>query len=607
MSGIENNGFSIGRKQKMDFENFNGIQKNDFGTKVSQKLTDSVFSKYDKNNDNILDEAELKEMQQDIEKFAKNDNLDKLETKKFFKSLGLEKGHELKQKDLYDFLQTIQADTDSVSSAVTGENGETTVVYKPDANNITKTERYTMDSDGNKTLIEENEEGENYKKTTSYDENGKTVTETNDGKTTVSQYDADGNLTKTIETNNNTVVTTEYGENGEITEKYREKGTVKEFLDENNRVTQKITTKGDGITETVDFTYNDDGSVIETKTENGIKTEVHKDSTGQTLKTITQNQDGSTTEITTLNGQRVKTEKDKDGNITSKVNIDENGNPVSYKHTVQKGEYWYVIVQNKYGVSDHKTIMEIVHQLKDNAGVDYRSSLMPSEIELPPSITLKNGSTISLKNIDATVNETPAADTKIDVPEVPENLPQPVAESELPPKQISLPANEHITANPERANKSYVQDNGQTYSYDSNGRIIKIYDNQSDYYSLPSVIYSYKDDGSLESCQYNHYDAKGNLLQQDVYNSNGYLNHFAKNEDIDTDVINYNFGRQIIYTPQGNIEYFVECEHDENGRLLREERFNPTTDGFAFFAGVQYIYDGNQVKKITFDENGNID
>ena len=284
MSGIENNGFSIGRKQKMDFENFNGIQKNDFGTKVSQKLTDSVFSKYDKNNDNILDEAELKEMQQDIEKFAKNDNLDKLETKKFFKSLGLEKGHELKQKDLYDFLQTIQADTDSVSSAVTGENGETTVVYKPDANNITKTERYTMDSEGNKTLIEENEEGENYKKTTSYDENGKTVTETNDGKTTVSQYDADGNLTKTIETNNNTVVTTEYGENGEITEKYREKGTVKEFLDENNRVTQKITTKGDGITETVDFTYNDDGSVIETKTENGIKTEVHKDSTGQTIK-----------------------------------------------------------------------------------------------------------------------------------------------------------------------------------------------------------------------------------------------------------------------------------------------------------------------------------
>ena len=64
--GVENNGISFGKNQKINFENFNGIHKDDFNN-INGTLKDSLFTKYDKNDDGILDEGELSAMQGDIQ------------------------------------------------------------------------------------------------------------------------------------------------------------------------------------------------------------------------------------------------------------------------------------------------------------------------------------------------------------------------------------------------------------------------------------------------------------------------------------------------------------------------------------------------------------
>ena len=133
--GVENNGISFGKNQKINFENFNGIHKDDFNN-INGTLKDSLFTKYDKNDDGILDEGELSAMQGDIQGYAKNDKLSKRETRKFFKSLGLENQKDLKRDDLYKFLQTVQLDKDSIAKASTDSaTGNTFIEFKPNENN----------------------------------------------------------------------------------------------------------------------------------------------------------------------------------------------------------------------------------------------------------------------------------------------------------------------------------------------------------------------------------------------------------------------------------------------------------------------------------------
>ena len=51
-------------------------------------------------------------------------------------------------------------------------------------------------------------------------------------------------------------------------------------------------------------------------------------------------------------------------------------------YSVKRNEVWYDIVKSKYEVDEHGTVMNIVHQLKDVAGVDKNDRVMPSTIEL---------------------------------------------------------------------------------------------------------------------------------------------------------------------------------------------------------------------------------
>lgn len=99
------------------------------------------------------------------------------------------------------------------------------------------------------------------------------------------------------------------------------------------------------------------------------------------------------------------TVKNSDGNNNDIKAAQQDATPKSVKHKVQKGENWYNIVKQEYGITDHKAVMEVVHQLKDIAGpkygkdAKYNNKMMPKEITLPTSMKLQNGTSINLANV----------------------------------------------------------------------------------------------------------------------------------------------------------------------------------------------------------------
>ena len=619
MGGVDNNGMSFGKDQKINFTNFNGIHKDDFENNgVNKTLKDSLFSKYDTNKDGILDKGELASLQGDIETYAKNDKLSKLETKKFFKSLGLENPKELKREDLYKFLSTVQADKDSVADAYTAD-GLTCVEFKPNENNEIKMVVYSNEADGTHNIIANQTVYDDHVSATIYQDNKTYKREATETDEVLVVYNSDGKAEQMVELNKatNEKVTTKYAEDGKtVASKYRENGAVTEHLDPaTGRVTSRVTNKGNGVTETVQFTYNEDGSITETllnENNQPASSVTKKDGKELSKSSISTAEDGSTTEISTIgegdNVQRVKIQKDKDGNVTGKVNIDENGNPVAYKHKVNDGENWYGIVEAKYGVSGYKTVMEIVHQLKRNAGVNRNSTKMPDEIELPPTIKLKNGKEITLKNIDAKFDEINSAAAKMDVSniKVPENLPSAYPKDKLPAQKITIPAYE---VKPENAGKKITQPDGKVFEYNDNGRVENIYNSEADLKAdVNAVNIVYDDSGNISAYQLNNYDANGAWLGAKVYDKDGKLTYFSVNEGIEPGTGNYE--RQIQYNPDGSIVYLRDnYVYDENGRYVSYNVFIPDgKGGFVLSTRWEYKYssDGKQERHLGYDANGRL-
>lgn len=620
MGDFSDNGISFGKNKNINFSNFNGIHKDDLNANKGA-LKDSLFTKYDTNKDNILDETELKFLQNDIQGFAKNDKLSNRETKKFFKSLGLENNKELKRDDLYNFLEAIQADKDSIASAYTSsESGTTFVEYKPDENNAVKREVYSNEKDGShKPVAEQVLYDEDHVSTTLYKENG-----------TISKYDVNGNMQVLTtyspdgkpeilqEMNKDTheTVITEFGEDGKtITSKYRENGMVTEYLDaaNNDRVTMRVTDKGNDVLEKVKYEYNDDGSykeILLDENDKPVSSVTKKDDKELSKSSITTSEDGSTTEIVTSgegdNIQRKKIVKDKDGNITSRLNVDENGNALAYKHKVNEGENWYGIVQAKYGVSDYTTIMEIVHQLKKNAGVRRSSSVMPSEIELPPTVKLKNGQEIALKDIDAKFDELNSASAKVDVSQIPDDLPQAYPQDKLAEieKNITIPQ-EYLAVKPENAGKTITQSDGKILVYNDAGKVKYVYNSEDDLKAnRPTVDLSYGINYQIKK-----YDKNGNKVCVISYNKDGNMESFLVNEGIDPKT--GKAARQIEYNSNGKVQYIYDkFEYSEDGKILRYNIFNLNeNDQFEFNNLVEnkYSNDGKQTRELTYDAKGNLE
>ena len=574
-----NNGVSFGKKLgSVSYENFNGIAKSDFENSKNKALAESVFSKYDTNNDGILDRSELKAMQDDLAGFAnKKGKLGRRDSKKFMKSV--DPNLHLKREDLKNFLSEIAADTDSVQNAEKNATGGATVTYKPDNSGTVKTAVYDKD---------------------------------NNLSSQINEF-ADGTGEEIIFEEGNSQLVTKYkpiegSEDVEVTSYQRINGAVVEDLDpDNDRVTQRTVDKGNGIKDVTKFEYADTGEITATNLNpDGLPQKVTVTKDGKTVRTTDYAYDGdNTTEVRTEGDKRTRIVTTKSGDastISERVALDAEGNVLPLEYNVQDGENWYGIVQAKYGVTDHKATMAIIHQLKDAAGIRYNSKTMPDIVTLPPEMTV-GGDTFKLKDIEGKIDEIHSAQSRITPPprKSKSEIPQKYSGT-MPAKSVTIP---QYPVNKSKADQKVTDDKGVTLQYDSEGRVICKYDTpemlEKDNNSFR--LY-YNTDGSLNEYQINHYDNDGNFSGAVDYNSKGKLSYFFENQGIAAETGNYK--TQIKYNANGKTHYYIsDYEYDEKDRNTKYNTYNP--DGSLDSTWIiEYSNDGTKCRTLKYDAQGKL-
>lgn len=574
-----NNGVSFGKKLgSVSYENFNGIAKSDFENSKNKALAESVFSKYDTNNDGILDRSELKAMQDDLAGFAnKKGKLGRRDSKKFMKSV--DPNLHLKREDLKNFLSEIAADTDSVQNAEKNATGGATVTYKPDNSGTVKTAVYDKD---------------------------------NNLSSQINEF-ADGTGEEIIFEEGNSQLVTKYkpiegSEDVEVTSYQRINGAVVEDLDpDNDRVTQRTVDKGNGIKDVTKFEYADTGEITATNLNpDGLPQKVTVTKDGKTVRTTNYAYDGdNTTEVRTEGDKRTRIVTTKSGDastISERVALDAEGNVLPLEYNVQDGENWYGIVQAKYGVTDHKATMAIIHQLKDAAGIRYNSKTMPDIVTLPPEMIV-GGDTFKLKDIEGKIDEIHSAQSRITPPprKSKSEIPQKYSGT-MPAKSVTIP---QYPVNKSKADQKVTDDKGVTLQYDSEGRVICKYDTpemlEKDNNSFR--LY-YNTDGSLNEYQINHYDNDGNFSGAVDYNSKGKLSYFFENQGIAAETGNYK--TQIKYNANGKTHYYIsDYEYDEKNRYTKCNTYNP--DGSLDSTWImKYSNDGKKCRTLQYDAQGKL-
>lgn len=78
-------------------------------------------------------------------------------------------------------------------------------------------------------------------------------------------------------------------------------------------------------------------------------------------------------------------------------NTDETVPPEKVEYTVQPGDILYNIVRDKYGLKNHKDIMEAVGIIRQENGIDPKSSRIPKKLNLPATIKI-NDNDVQLDN-----------------------------------------------------------------------------------------------------------------------------------------------------------------------------------------------------------------
>ena len=564
--------FSFNKGQKINLAKFDGVSKEELlnkqGITEGQKyLLKSIFSKYD-NGDGVLSADEFKNLQADLIKLAGDNNLGKRELKKFNKNaLGVDK-KAYSMEDLQAVIGMMTDGSDSITNvAKDGENVK--ITYKPQDGVGTKTSTFATDEKNNLTILADDVV------------NGDVTTH-------IEYLDGDTNkCTQMTETKGNSVTTTLYKDDGtSIDSKTRVTGAVTEDLDFKNddRVLTKKTDKGGGNNETVKYDYND-GGVTETvynsaNGDNPVRI-VTKDKDGNVTKTNAYTYDGDKTTVVETVGtgdEAVRTKTVKNGNkLESFVNVDAEGNVLNNTHTVEAGDTWYGIVQAKYGVTDHKTTMEIVHKLKDEAGVAYSANKMPDEITLLAKITLKNGTEVGLKNKDALVNMKHGLNTapRITPPAklTADKMPHKIDALSKEQQKITIPTFEVKT---DCANKTDKQNDGRYFQYNADGRVECIYADEKAKNAKNNAVYiEYDDNGNVSEYQLNSYDDKGRYIGSIKYGGSGdFLERWVNDKFYD----NGNHGRLTYYNADGSVNTVIDnCAYDEQGRDLGYDNFD--TDG----------------------------
>lgn len=639
MSSFDVNHFSFdkgkidynGQKKKtFDLKNFDGVSRDELikkagGENTSQgKLLSSIFNKYD-NGDGILTKEEYQKLQNDLVQFAKDGNLGEREFDRFEENLGTKK-NTFKMQDLQSVIGMM---TDSTDGVATDEQGNILLTSAAE-DGATITSKYSNENNV-LTLLSKTVVNGNVKTVSDYS-NEKLLKDTvvDNGVTTVTDYvDGDKNKkSKIVETKGNAVTTTLYADDGTtISSKTRVTGAVTEDLDfaNNDRVMKKTTIKGN-VEEIVEYEYDADGIVFET-THNGDSEKpsqiVRKDKNGTVTDTYTYeyNDDGSYTETETTgtgeNAVSVRTAYNNSGNITGQVNVDAEGKPQDYKHKVEPGQTWYNIVRAKYGVTDHKQIMEIVHQLKDLAGIKRSSVSAPKEITLPATITLKNGTSIELKNTGALVNIAGSVDAngRPIGPRI--TPPKKLAKDQIPPKIAPLAKSERKITIPTSFSKPPAETPdgefvkitegefvGKFYTY-HDGRCY-IYDDEAARDAYNNSVYIGYKNGKVTIYKLKTYDTDGNTAGIIRYDGTGKLIYRLINDQYPEGAKNsVQFGRQIMYNADGSVDHIIaNNQYDEQGRDSEYDSFD-ANGNWSCSRRIDYGNDGTmQVRYYAAGDRG---
>lgn len=577
----------------------NGVSRNAWSSKaddIDSKIANALFKKYDKDKNNVLDQFELSQLYDDLKtQTGHNNRIGNKEANKFVD------GVEIDKEQLYNFLSKIGGKTDNVKSAIKYTGGDVRLTYEPNEDGLA-TEEYTM-INGKSVLKEQHYQ-------------------TSDANTVISYNTETGKKTNEVvsKSDGTTTIITEYEDNGTtIKSKWQKSGIVSTKLDfEHGDRPLEIHKNTQPLPTLTQITYDDDNEISHYSTyklyedgPNQIKIltaedtyfeDVNDDGTvnkklSSHLEYSYENTDGSgnlTTIRTTGEGEnatRIKTtydsnEQDKN-NITSRVQIDSAGNTMTYTHNVQEGDTWYGIVAAKYGLDeeeDGKKIMEIVHQLKTSAGVSRSLTTMPETINLPPTVDLKDGSKIELKNITARVNQIHSGRT-IEVPPAlnPEEIPQARTftqeEKSINPEDFKFPVK------PEFADTIQTVD-GKEYEYNNDGRVIHIYDGNTDFRIFYSdddgsidylYKYIYKDSSRTDSIETYYYSCRtASLFDYEKYDDEQYsqINYSADDGKVYSMLKKIKEGditKTIHYYGDGSVNYITYEGHDSNGNYVDME------------------------------------
>lgn len=377
MGGKVNLG-KTGEYGNVNFSEFKGgIKKSDLKNPEQIKL----FEKLDKDNNGILTQNEIQSLLDSLGNYAEDGKITKKEAKKFIKANGL-KG-DVKKEEVFEMLKQLGIASENVEKTYNSlwddENVITkNVKYKPNENGEVVTEFYNEE---NGKLYAKQTEGNNKTRLEKFYPNGElreAFTEEADGTTSTFTYNELGNVSKEVTKTPDGWTTTVTCNEGEPSLTTRKRSAVTQYLNKNGKVIKQEVDKGLGGVVVTEYNYDEQGNLISSTTTKPDGTVVTEG--GEPEQKVTPEQ-------------------------VERQDSQEPQEPQEYKLKVNYQDTWYGIVQAKYGITDHRTIMEIVRQLKQQNNVNPNATNMPSEITLPASISLKNGETVELKDIDAEVDK----------------------------------------------------------------------------------------------------------------------------------------------------------------------------------------------------------
>lgn len=594
------NNISFGKLGNLSFNGFNGIRKSDINEGRPSALNNGIFSIYDKNKDQILDKTELAKLQEDLLFYAgDNGQIGKREAKRFIQEkLGVHKDLNYNREDLEAIINQIAADKDNIQNAYTTQDGVTHLEFKPDEERGIKSGENIRVINGEPVKIQDWAENAELRITTDYNPDGSKVS-TREYKT------GDLQGAKDYRT---------FNAENQLTELRRERGAVTNYYEitgndsmpENSRLLRKVTNNGNLGTETVEYTYNGDGTITETTISLATpneKTVMVKGAYGNVISTTTVTNDGRTE---TSNG--IRTVRDVNGTVVSQVPVDESGNTTQYTHQVQPGDTWYGIVQAKYGITDHATTMAVVRALK--RANSYTGSSIPASINLPPSVELSDGTRVNLKNIGGVVSYKHNEDSIPDIEKPADfsgNFPNSTTALAEAEQSITIPTYEVVLAN---AGNTVKQTDGRYFEYDNSGRVTAVYTDEAAMRAKDDAIYiTYDSEGNIETYTLNTFAEDGQPLKGIQYDANGdFVQRWTNILEQRAGVVvesNHNYVRRVYYNVDGTVNNFVFYERGANGNITREIQYQP--DGkvenvYVYRYGssnvvqetVQYEYNGSQ-------------